>query len=388
MVTLTNTPHKTTDQALKRAVLVAEHYGFLPLESVMPEFGTKKLSKIPQHTQFLSSFDTKLASLIRSYIEHGHTRLTEPTLFYQNSIDPKNPDKVLFGLHVLGTSHSIAEAVLIKTALATLDDLGVTEHRVYVNSIGDRDSVARFIKELTDYLRKNMNDMPTASRHAMKKDVFDAYSSLLEKQHQLCESAPSTVEFLTEASRGHLREILEHLEATQVDYELDPSIIGHHDCYSKTLFEIRHKMQDKDEAPTLLARGGRYDELSRKAFRQSVPGVGIVFEFEKKGRVPKKIATGKKQKQKFYFIQLGAKARLRSLIILEMLRKAHIQIYQSIGKDQLSAQLELAEELDIPYCIIMGHKEALEDTVIVRHLDSRSQSIVSVEDLPQYLKTM
>ncbi|HEC32995.1 MAG TPA: hypothetical protein ENI63_01915, partial [Candidatus Kaiserbacteria bacterium] len=110
MLLLTKTPHKTTEKALKHAASVAEHYGFLPIESILPDYGKKKRSGIPQHTEYTSSFDNELASVIRSYIEHGYAQLTEPTLFYKSNINPKNPDKVLFGLHVIGSSHSIAEA--------------------------------------------------------------------------------------------------------------------------------------------------------------------------------------------------------------------------------------------------------------------------------------
>jgi histidyl-tRNA synthetase len=73
---------------------------------------------------------------------------------------------------------------------------------------------------------------------------------------------------------------------------------------------------------------------------------------------------------------------------MESLRKAHIPVYQSLGHAQLSSQLEIANQLAIPYSIIMGHKEALEDVVIVRNMDTRAQDIVRIEDLPEYLKTI
>ena len=102
----------------------------------------------------------------------------------------------------------------------------------------------------------------------------------------------------------------------------------------------------------------------------------------------KNIENVQKRKPKFYFIRLGFEARLRSLIIVEMLRQAHIPVYQSLGKEQLADQMELAEQLDIPYSIIMGHKEALEKSVIVRNMDNRSQSIIPINELTQYLKTL
>lgn len=388
MLSVTNTSHKNTEQVLRRAISVAEHYGFLPIESVMPEYGSEKKSKIPQHATYLSSFDNELAGVMRSYIEHGHARLSEPTLFYQQSVNRRDPTKILFGLHILGSSHSIAEALLIKTALATLDELGITKRCVHVNSVGDRDSANRFAKELTSYLRGHLNDLPGYSRHAMKRDVFYAYDQLLKKRHELCEEAPSTVEFLTETSRKHFSEVLEYFEIAHVEYQLDPTLIGHRDCYSKTLFEIRAIPKDDDDELLVYARGGRYDELSKKAFRQHIPAVGIIFECEKKGRLPKRLSRERRWKPKFYFIQLGFEARLRSLVVIEMLRQAHISVYQSLGKSQLAEQLKLAEELEIPHCIIMGHKEALEKSVIVRNMDSRAQETIAVDRLSQYLKTL
>ncbi len=388
MISTADTPRKTTDKAIKSATSIAEYYGFLPIDTIMPDYNTKKRSKLTQHTTYQNSFDNNLASIIRSYIEHGHTRLSEPTLLYNINTNPKNLNKIKFELHILGTQSSIAEATIIKTALSILEDLGISNHRVYVNSIGDKDSTTRFTKEITDYLRKNMNDMPSCSRQLMKKDVFIAYDQLLKTQHDLCSSAPNTIDFLTEASRSHLQEVLEYLEITKVDYELDPSIIGNNDCYSNTLFEIRSVLKDKEEQFIVLARGGRYDELSMRAFRKHVPATSIVFEYEKNGKILKASKVTKSKKPKFYFVQLGTEARIRSFTVIEMLRKAKLPIYQSLGRDQLSAQLELADELAIPYCIIMGHKEALEGNVIVRKIDTRAQNIVPLDELEGHLKAI
>ena len=395
MIPLEKTPHTQTDQLIKQAIGVAEYYGFLPIKLILPNYNENKRTKtrsITQYTEYSSSFDNELVSVMKSYIEHGHAQLTEPILIYNNYLNnQKDSDTILFGLHVIGALSSIAEALLVKTAIAVLDDLGIKEKRIHVNSLGDRDSANRFAKELTDYLRRNLNDLPGYSRQTMKKDIFCAYDQLLKEKHQVCAGAPSTVDFLTEASRQHLKEILEYFEVAEVEYKLDPTLIGHQDCYSKILFEIRaHTPSEKEgEELVVYARGGRYDEIAQQAFKQQVPAVGIVFECEKKGRIPKNISIStKKQKPKIYFIQLGFEARLRSLPIIESLRQAKIPVYQSLGKEQLSSQLELAEELQIPYSIIMGHKEALDGTVIVRKMDTRSQNIIPVGRLPEYLKTL
>lgn len=92
------------------------------------------------------------------------------------------------------------------------------------------------------------------------------------------------------------------------------------------------------------------------------------------------------KKPKIYFIQLGFEAKMKSLSIIEVLRKAKIPVAQSLSKDNLSSQLATAEKLKVPYTIIYGQKEALDGTVIVRKMKNRSQKSVPIEKLSDYIK--
>jgi len=76
------------------------------------------------------------------------------------------------------------------------------------------------------------------------------------------------------------------------------------------------------------------------------------------------------------------------LNIIEILRKAHIPIAQSLSKDSLGSQLAIAERLNIPYALIFGVKEALDNSVIVRDMSNRSQNTVKLPKLLEYLKEM
>jgi histidyl-tRNA synthetase len=100
----------------------------------------------------------------------------------------------------------------------------------------------------------------------------------------------------------------------------------------------------------------------------------------------KKLSPRIIKKPKIYFIQLGAEAKLKSLAIIEILRKAHIPIAQSLSKDSLGSQLAIAERLAIPYVLIFGLKEALNNSVIVRNMSNRSQETIKLSELLEYLK--
>ena len=375
-MTSSATKRVPTESLLRRAAHVAHHYGFLPLDGKGSAKATCSLNQLPQQLEreFAKTYGEFLP------IMEG----TEPRLFYR--IRPGSDSKpTLFSLHIFGAPQSIAEAVLIKTAVDILEDLSVENAEVFINGIGDRDSVARFSRELTLYLRKYLDVMPAPAREAMKKDVLMAYTELVRREHEICEGAPSAMQYLTEPARVHLRSLLETLDNVGIVYEFDPHIIGHRDCFNKTLFEIR---STDPEAPKVYARGGRYDELGKRIFRSSLPAAGIVLEFETTGKkIPEKIAY-RGGKPKVCFIQLGLEAKMRSLLVLDELRRARIPLYQTLYHERLTEQLETAESLKVPFTIIMGYREALAGAVIVRNMETRAQETVSINSLGTYLKSL
>jgi len=48
--------------------------------------------------------------------------------------------------------------------------------------------------------------------------------------------------------------------------------------------------------------------------------------------------------------------------------------------------LAIAEKLNIPYALIFGVKEAIDDSVIVRDMSNRSQETIKLSKLLEYLK--
>ena len=48
----------------------------------------------------------------------------------------------------------------------------------------------------------------------------------------------------------------------------------------------------------------------------------------------------------------------------------------------------MAEKMKMPYTLIMGKKESMDNTVMVRNINTRSQEIVPTENLAVYLKSL
>lgn len=346
----------------------------------------EKGDRLPLHVE-------EKVALLRVYNEENMASLPQPVMLYfksafKNPLIKKASDFPRYcDLEIVGNSKSIAEATLIQTARAILAEEGYTNICVDINSIGDKDSIARFTRDLTNYYRKHINDLHAECRQLLKKDPFDLLGCRNDRCKQLNENAPQSMGFLSESSRAHFQEVLEYLEALDIPYRINNNLIGNRKYCSETIFEIVNlDHEEKPKEQRTLAIGVRYDGLSKKMeFKREVPGVGLsILVKGNKDELRKEV---KKTKiPQVYFIQLGFEAKLASLKVIEILRKAKIPVYQALPKDKLGAQVSMAEKNQTPYTIIIGKKEAMEGTAIVRETVTRSQESVRIEDLATYLK--
>ncbi|HEY4477890.1 MAG TPA: His/Gly/Thr/Pro-type tRNA ligase C-terminal domain-containing protein, partial [Candidatus Paceibacterota bacterium] len=212
-----------------------------------------------------------------------------------------------------------------------------------------------------------------------------------EKTKEINEGAPDAISHLCPSCKKHFKEVLEYLEEMGIQYNLNKNLVRGLSYYTRTVFEIIENGISEDGSPLTIASGGRYDYLARQiGGKKDVPSVGFSVGVDRIVASPwyKKLSPRIMKKPKVYFIQLGMEAKLKSLNVIEILRKAHIPMAQSLSKDSLGAQLAIAERLQIPYTMIFGTKEAIDGTVIVRNMSNRSQETVKLSKLLEYLKEL
>ena len=369
----------------QKASEVASYYGFGLIES--PTINKGDIHKIKtllqdetaQQRDSFVDLPEKKAAILRLYEEKNMANLPQPvTLCFDN-----RPDGKYFDLEILGCAKAISEATIIQTALAILREQGYHDLYVNINSLGDRESTNRFFRELNNFCHKHLNALPTDCRSAVKRDASEFFHCHGEKFETLLEETPKSVASLSELAKIHFKEVLEYLEALDIPYRINNTLLGIHQLVTHTIFEIRDLKSEKNDDP--LALGFRYNALARKiGMKKEIPAVGVAINI-KKGTDKKSIAN-KTKKPQVFFAQIGAEAKLQSLKIIEMLRQTRIDICQALSKDKMGSQIAVAENLKVPYIIIMGQKEALENAVIVRNMANRSQTVVPIPKLADYLK--
>jgi histidyl-tRNA synthetase len=328
-----------------------------------------------------------LTSGMCSYFDCRLNGIEGPALFYTIDQVPRSGD-LAFSFHVLNVRKSIAEALLIQTVRSFLGELGYVNHLVRINSIGDGDSISRYIRDLTNFLRKRLDEMPPQARELMKEHPVTALLHLVEKDHDLAKRSPNPLEYLTDSSRKHFREIVEYLDMSGTPFEIDPRLIGHHECYSDALFafDILNDKGERDADAPFAIRGGRYSNFVSKMTRTKVPAAGAVLILKDK-KAPEHIPVPRvRHNPSVYLVQLGFGPKVKSLLLIDELRRAGISVHQNIMSDSLGEQLRSAESKNARYAVILGHKEFMDGTVILRNLVQQSQESLPMSSLAMHLK--
>ncbi len=398
----------------EKAQEVAVYYGFKPIETPILEHEEVFTSAIGIGTDVVDkemyTLRTKggdhlalrpegTAGTIRAYIEHGMQSLPQPVMlyyagpFFRHDKPQRGRYRQLhqFGLEMIGSDKSIADALVIKSTSVILEEAGAQNLSVDVNSIGDKECRPQYIRELVSYYKKHSATICTNCKQRLKENPLRVLDCKEPKCQPIKEGAPESVSFLCHSCKHHFKEVLEYLEEMAIPYRINKNLVRGLSYYTRTVFEIIENGLGEENEPLTIAAGGRYDYLAKMiGSKKDVPAMGAGIGIDRVVEAPwyKKLAPRIMKKPKIYFIQLGFEAKLKSLNVIDILRKAHISIAQSLSKDSLSAQLAIAEKLNIPYTIIFGQKEALEDSVIVRDMSTRSQDTVKLPKLLEYLKEM
>jgi histidyl-tRNA synthetase len=337
---------------------------------------------------------------MRAYIEHGMQSKPQPVKFY--TFGPiyrhDKPQRGRyrqfwqFGVEILGSSKAISDAMTIHLAYLILQESGVKDITLKINSLGDADSRADYVKALTTYYRKHVNKMGATDRQRLKTNPLRILDSKDEKTIEINKDAPQSISSLNTASKKHFKEVLEYLDELGIEYEITHQLVRGLDYYSHTVFEFYTTPETNENgeelAPLALGGGGRYDYLAKQiGGKKDIPSVGFAFGVDRiLEATAKEIKPKVKKNPKVYFIQLGQEAKLRSLTIIEELRKAKIPVAHSLSKDALGQQLAIAEKIGVSQVLIFGQKEALEGTVIVRDMKTRKQKTVAIEKMAEYIK--
>jgi histidyl-tRNA synthetase len=432
----------------EKARAVAEFYGFQPIRTPHIEHAEIFAATLGEVTDVVEkqmySFKTRggdhlalrpegTVPIMRAYIEHGMKTWPQPVMLYYHGsyFRHEKPQHGRyrefgqFGVEILGDESATSDAVIIRVLTLILKEIGVKNYVVRINTLGDKECRAIYRKELVNYLRKQNNYLCKDCKNRLKVNPLRVLDCKNESCVEVKEKAPQMIEHVCAPCKAHFKELLVFLDEMKIPYELDHYLVRGLDYYSRTVFEIMieggkemvkeaviekqpnspageeeagavaekeivEEKPEKDDSLWSLAMGGggRYDYLGQALANRPVPAAGGALGLDRLAEAAKSLGLSltKRKQPKIFLIQLGPEAKRKSFSIVEGFREAGMQVAKSFSRDSISSQLKIAAKLGVSYTIIIGQKEAFDNTAIVRFMDSGIQETVIMDHLIDYLK--
>ena len=417
----------------EKATEISEFYGFLPIQTPHLEHAELFLRPLGETSEVVEkqmyTFRTKggdllalrpeaTASVMRAYNENGMVSWPHPVKLYYNGsfFRHEKPQRGRFrefrqfGVETLGETDPVIDAIVIKIFYLTLKELGFENILMHINSLGDKECRPYYKKELTNYYKKKFNYLCKDCKRRLKENPLRLLDCKEESCVELRSKAPQMIEHLCEACKTHFKGVLEFLDEGQIPYVLDNYLVRGFDYYGRTVFEIflenpesaaakkenaaseniQNGNNNERAAQIALGGGGRYDELMSILGGKALPAVGgafglerIIFEMKRLGLPAKKITQ-----PRAFLIQIGPAAQKKGYNLMEELREAGIPAGESLSRDNLKTQLNIATKIGARLALIIGQKEAMEGSVIVRNMEEGTQEVVMQNKLMEKIKLL
>ncbi len=398
---------------LKKAAALLNDYGFEKIDTPIVESTSLFVRSVGGSTDIVEkemyNFKTKggddlslrpenTASVARAYIEHGMSVISHPVQlwYFGPMFRHDNPQAGRFrqfyqlGVESFGDDNAATDALLIFIGYKVLEGVGLKNLVVKINTIGDSNCRPQYLRALKDYYRNRGKKVCNKCQKRLKTNILRLLDCEESDCKNLGKDAPQIVDYLDDECRAHFKNVLEFLDEVKVPYLLDSRLVRGLDYYTRTVFEIWTEEKEGAEVPKwALCGGGRYDKLVSLLSGPKTPATGwsmgmerIVLTLKKEGAT----APESHAQPKVFIAQLGEVAKRKSLLLFEDFRKHGVAAKASFGRDSIKSQLRIAHRLGIKYTLIVGQKEALDGTVILREMDSGVQETIPQEKILEAVK--
>lgn len=171
-----------------------------------------------------------------------------------------------------GNAEYLADVELLCLGYKILQDLGLKNITLEINSLGSNDCKKRYEKALKEYFEKFKDKLSEDSKIRLEKNPLRILDSKDEGDRELLKNIPTIDQFYTEEEKEFYSNILKSLDKFGIKYFSNNLLVRGLDYYTSTVFEFT--TTDLGAQSTVLA-GGRYDSLVEEIGGVSVPAVGF-----------------------------------------------------------------------------------------------------------------
>jgi histidyl-tRNA synthetase len=324
------------------------------------------------------------APVMRAGLEHnlfaqGPQRLyyVGPIFRYERPQKGRYRQAHQFGVECTGYRGPEADFEVISLAWALVRGYDLSDAQLRLNTIGDEECRPRYREALIAHFRPHLAELSPDSQRRLERNPLRVLDSKDERDIALVRTAPTFESVLCDACRQHFDALRAYLDAAEIPYVVDPSIVRGLDYYTRTVFEITSSVLG---AQSTVCGGGRYDGLVRSLGGPDVPAVGFALGLERFLMMLDAMHPQRERPRNgVQAIALGAQARATLVPLVDVLRRTIAQpVFMDYEDRKLLAHLKIADRNNARFALILGSDELTAGELVLRDLETRSDRRVTL----------
>jgi histidyl-tRNA synthetase len=301
------------------------------------------------------------APVCRAYMEHGMHKQPQPVkLWYLSSFFRRErPQKGRFrqfwqlGAEAIGSDDPAVDAETILLLAEILEAAGVNT-RLRISSLGMPLNRLRYRDKLQQYLRDNAARLSDDVAARIELNPLRAFDSDHPGTRAVMAGAPRLLDELDREDAEHFAAVLGLLDAADLPYDVDTTLVRGLDYYTRTVCEFTSSDLG---AQSGVAGGGRYDGLIEQIGGPPTPGMGWAAGIE---RILLAGTIARPAPAPLDLFVAYAKPELRAAafrLAADARRAGHAARLELAGRS-LKGQLKQADRAGARYVAILGDEGA------------------------------
>ena len=316
------------------------------------------------------------AGVMRAFIEHKLHAVDPVTkLYYMGPMFRyERPQKGRYrqfhqiGAEVTGVMSPVIDAQVLTMLCHFFTELGLTEPRLEINSLGCPECRPEYRRVLKDFLLSKLDELCDDCRRRIETNPLRALDCKSSGCKAATEGAPSVLDHLDSGCADHFASTRHYLEEAGTSYTINPRMVRGLDYYTRTTFELVTGLLGAQSA---VAAGGRYDGLIYDLGGPQLPGIGFAMGVE---RVALLLAEKEfKNRPDLFIAALGEPARDVAFRLMCALQRLGVAVEMDYEGKSLKSQMRRSDKFNAHFTLIIGEDEMAKGMAILKDMDLGSQ---------------
>ena len=337
------------------------------------------------------------AGVVRAVIEHNMVYDGPKRLWYKGPMfRHERPQRgryrqfFQFGAEAVGFAGPDIDAELIMLCRRLWDDLGLSNVRLELNSIGNAEERNRHRADLIAYFEKSSELLDEEARRRLHSNPLRILDTKNPAMQDLVNAAPKLLDYLEGESVQHFEALKAILDHNNIQYTVNPRLVRGLDYYNRTVFEW---VTSELGAQGTVCAGGRYDPLIESFGGKPTPAVGFAMGIERLIELMKMAGEPADQGScDVYMVHQGDAARLQAFVLAERIRDAGLDVVlhcaAATGPGSFKSQMKKADGSGAAFAVILGEDEVANNMAAVKAMrgaEGEQQASVPFDEVVDYL---